>query len=77
MNKPINTLAAKNTIMHPTEVRLISENEIKLCSTFPMDMNWDWGLHKKEWAMGMSVPPFMVQRIALEIKKQWGQVFNG
>lgn len=78
MNKPACTLTAKNCFLHPTEVRLISENEIKLCSTFPMDMNWlDWGLNKKEWAMGMSVPPFMVQRIALEIKKQWGQVFNG
>ena len=37
-----------------------------------MDMNWkDWGYNKKKWGMGMSVPPFMMQRIAIEISKQW------
>jgi DNA (cytosine-5)-methyltransferase 1 len=77
-HKPVNTLSSKQSIMHPKEPRTLTENELTLCSSFPMDMNWlDWKLSKKWWAMGMSVPPFMVQRIALEIKNQWGHVFHG
>jgi DNA (cytosine-5)-methyltransferase 1 len=76
--KPAPTLVAKNTFMHPTEQRLLSVNEYALCSTFPLDMNWlDWKTDKKTWAMGMSVPPFMIKNIALQIKEQWSDILYG
>ena len=69
--KPVPTYCSKgNSFCHPTFKRFISYQELLLCSTFPMDLK-----HKKiehvKWAMGMSVPPFMMQRIALEIYDQW------
>ena len=78
LNKPCNTLTATNGCLHPFEARYFSVNETKIISTFPMDMNFgDWTFNKKIWAMGMSVPPFVSQRIALSIKRQWIKVLNG
>jgi DNA (cytosine-5)-methyltransferase 1 len=73
LNKPSPTLTTNFTdVMHPTEERSLSTNEWKILSSFPMDMDWEgWGQNKKKWGMGMSVPPFMMQRIAIEISKQW------
>ena len=72
IKKPIRTLDSVGNLYHPTEERMISKNELLAVSSFPMDMNWkDWKLSKKKWAMGMSVPPFMMQRIADQIYKQW------
>lgn len=76
---PAATLVAgnQNSILHFDEPRILSTNEWKILSTFPMDMNFgDWGPSKSKWAMGMSVPPFMTQRIALSIKRQWISVLN-
>ena len=71
--KPCPTLAAAAGVTyHPTKPRLLNVNEWTACSSFPVDMDWgSWSTTKAKWAMGMSVPPFMVQRIALEVKKQW------
>lgn len=70
--KPSNTFTGANTFMHPTEPRLLGVCEYTACSTFPMDMAWpDGPPSKAKWFMGMSVPPFMVQRIALEVRRQW------
>ncbi len=71
--KPCLTItAAPKDLMHPTEKRHLSLNEYLVLSSFPMDMNWkDWHNNKAKWAMGMSVPPFMMQRIAIEIYEQW------
>ena len=72
-SKPIRTLTASaDDYTHPTERRYLNWHEWTIGSSFPMDMNWlDWGFNKKKWAMGMSVPPFMMQRIADQIYKQW------
>ena len=72
-SKPTRTLTASTyDYMHPTERRYLNWHEWSVCSSFPMDMNWkDWSYNKKKWGMGMSVPPFMMQRIAIEISKQW------
>ena len=60
--------------LDPTAPRYLSLGERMACSTFPMDMVWPDGSTKKAgWFMGMSVPPFMMQRIALEVRKQWIQ----
>lgn len=71
-NTPIPTLISGSKHFHYKEPRPLSRNEMIVCSSFPIDYNWStWGEEKKKWAMGMSVPPFMIQRIALEIIKQW------
>ena len=58
--------------MHPFEPRYLSVNEWKIICSFPIDMDWlNNHQNKKRWAMGMSVPPFMMQRIADQIYKQW------
>lgn len=71
-HKPSPTLSASGGAMHPTIPRYLSLGEWLACSSFPMDMAWPAGpVSKAKWFMGMSVPPFMVQRIALEVRKQW------
>mgnify|MGYP003145362227 CR=1 FL=1 len=77
-NKPVGTIAGVADKYHHAKPRYLSINEVTVCSSFPMDYNWlDWSFEKKWWAMGMSVPPFMMQRIALEIRKQCKDVLNG
>lgn len=43
------------------------------CSSFPVDFKFPdiKSADKKKWFLGMSVPPFMMQRIALEVRSQW------
>lgn len=77
-NKPVRTIISGSSLFHYNIPRPLSTNEVTACSSFPMDYNWlDWPESKKKWAMGMSVPPFMMQRIALEIRKQCKDVLNG
>ena len=68
--KPIPTYCAGSLFFHPTIKRKISYQELLLCNTFPIDLIYKNIEHAK-WAMGMSVPPFMMQRIAIEIYEQW------
>ena len=80
MNRPAPTLVAASGSMalHPTEQRKLTLEEWIRCSTFPDDYDWgEAGATKARWMMGMSVPPFMIQRLALEIRKQWGHVLRG
>ena len=69
--KPAPTLIAAtgSTVTHPTEPRMLSYAEWCACSSFPQD--YSFKNQDPRWFMGMSVPPFMVQRIALEVRKQW------
>lgn len=68
--RPCVTLTSKEWVaFHPASPRLLCTHELSACSSFPMDMKYQKG--KPFWFMGMSVPPFMVQRIALEVRKQW------
>ena len=69
-NKPLNTLTAGgcSSYYHYSQPRSITNKEIKRAQTFPQDYNFlkqDVG-----YVCGMSVPPFMMQRIAIEIEKQ-------
>tara|TARA_B100000524_G_scaffold346918_1_gene247933 strand:+ start:370 stop:1401 length:1032 start_codon:yes stop_codon:yes gene_type:complete len=71
-NKPISTIVSQSQQYHYKHPRPLSTNELLACSSFPLDYNWgSWVASKKRWAMGMSVPPFMIERIANEIYKQW------
>jgi len=72
--KPVPTLPANAAaILHPTIPRMLSVDEWIACSSFPTDMKFPGANtpSKRKWFLGMSVPPFMVQRIALEVRKQW------
>jgi site-specific DNA-cytosine methylase len=70
-NKPIPTLVSSTPPYHYNQCRVLSVNELAACSSFPLDYNWlNWKASKKAWAMGMSVPPFMIERIAIEINRQ-------
>lgn len=47
----------------------ITENEMRLASTFPQD--YTFKNRKPGFFMGMSVPPVMMKKIAEQIRKQW------
>jgi len=49
--------------------RYLSLDELRMCSTFPMDYRF-MGVRPK-YVMGMSVPPVMMAQIATEIREQW------
>ena len=51
------------------EPRHLSVNELRMCSTFPMD--YRFGSVRPKYVMGMSVPPVMMAQIATEIRMQW------
>lgn len=57
------------TVCHPTEPRKFSTAELTAIQTFPDD--YDFGRVNAGYVMGMSVPPFMMQRVADQIRKQW------
>lgn len=54
---------------HPLYPRLLSNLEIIKAQTFPLDFNFMG--QNINYVCGMSVPPFMMQRIALEVQRQW------
>lgn len=68
---PAQTLAASCGLMRWDIPRIISEAEAIRLQTFPDDYN-SLGVDMR-YVCGMSVPPYMMQRIALEIG---AQVFN-
>ena len=71
-NRPIQTIVSGSPQYHYKHARPLSTNEYLACSSFPLDYNWgSWKASKKRWAMGMSVPPFMIERVANEIYRQW------
>jgi len=66
--KPCRTLDSKESLYHWSEPRHLSKTETCRIQTFPDDYNF---LNEKpEYVCGMSVPPFMIQRIASEIYNQ-------
>jgi DNA (cytosine-5)-methyltransferase 1 len=68
-NKPAATLTASSVPMHWQEPRRITIEEAIRLQTFPDD--YDFVGISGFYAIGMSVPPFMMQRLANEIKIQW------
>jgi DNA (cytosine-5)-methyltransferase 1 len=68
--KPSRTLAAGGDAnpIHWNEPRRFSTLENARLQTFPDDYNF--GKFKDNYVCGMSVPPFMMQRVATEIYKQ-------
>ncbi len=65
---PAPTVTAKLCQTHWSEPRLMSPSEIVRIQTFPDD--YDFCGVDGPYVCGMSVPPFMMQRVALEIYEQ-------
>lgn len=68
-SKPSPTVTAKFCMMHPTEPRLLSTDEVRLLSSFPSDYNFN-GTDGR-YLMGMSVPPLMAHCVSKNIVEQW------
>lgn len=70
-NKPANTLAASGGaggLYHYNEPRKISDKETLRIQSYPDNFNFLDS--KSQYICGMSVPPFMIQRVSTEIYKQ-------
>ncbi len=65
--KPAPTLTATCCMYHYSEPRLITYSEAQRLQTFPDD--YDFMDIDGRYVCGMSVPPFMTQRVALEVAK--------
>ena len=74
--RPLPTIASMtavgNMYLHPEQCRPLEDIEYIHGQSFPDDFNF---LNQKAgYIIGMSVPPFMTQRISLEIGRQWFNV---
>tara|TARA_R100001510_G_C7653150_1_gene211187 strand:- start:2243 stop:3277 length:1035 start_codon:yes stop_codon:yes gene_type:complete len=70
-NKPANTVTARSIsdLYHWNKFRNFTKEEFIRFQTFPED--YQFCNKQPVYVMGMSVPPFMIQRIATEIINQW------
>lgn len=64
-----NTIAAGSSLYHYNLRKQLSERELRLIGSFPMD--YDFGCKDAQWFIGMSVPPVMTAQIAHQIYLQW------
>lgn len=70
MNLPCRTMASTSAkmILHPMEPRTFCKSELCAIQTFPQD--YDFLEQDPGYVCGMSVPPFMTQRLAIQIYEQ-------
>jgi DNA (cytosine-5)-methyltransferase 1 len=68
-NRPANTVHSGPAQLHPEEPRHLSAAELARLQSFPDD--YKFCAAQPRYLCGMSVPPFMTQRVALEIGRQW------
>lgn len=68
-NKVVNTIAIGSELYHYEKKKALSNNELKLCGTYPLDYNFK--KIEPKYLIGMSVPPVMTAQIANQIKIQW------
>ncbi len=76
INKPAPTITGTNgsdQLYHPDDMFGLSSSQVKALQTFPGDFNFAG--QEVGYICGMSVPPFMMQRISDQINKQW--LMNG
>ena len=62
--RPCYTLISKKHF-HPSQARNISDNEVRKAASFPLD--YDFNGNDPAYVCGMSVPPYMTERIATRI----------
>jgi DNA (cytosine-5)-methyltransferase 1 len=63
------TIVSRATFYHWDQPRTLSGAEVVRLQSFPDDYNFC--KVKPQYVCGMSVPPYMTQRVALEIGRQW------
>jgi DNA (cytosine-5)-methyltransferase 1 len=68
-SRPANTVHSGPAQLHPSEPRHLSATELVRLQSFPDD--YSFLNANPRYMCGMSVPPFMTQRVALEIGRQW------
>ena len=68
-NGIVNTIASGSELYHYEKKKALSNNELKLCGTYPLDYNFK--TVEPKYLIGMSVPPVMTAQIANQIKLQW------
>jgi DNA (cytosine-5)-methyltransferase 1 len=69
-DKPVPTITATPAaIYHPTLRRYLNKTELCLAGSYPLD--YDFGILKPRYLIGMSVPPVMIANIANSIYEQW------
>ena len=67
--KPAPTVVSGSPPCHPDNPRWLSNGETIRVQSFPDDYNFN--NIDANYVCGMSVPPFMTQRVASQIAKQW------
>jgi len=67
--KVINTIANGSCLFHYSKIKLLSNNELKLSGSYPLDYNFK--KVKPIYLIGMSVPPVMTAQIAHQVYLQW------
>lgn len=67
--RPAPTVVSGSPPCHPDEPRHLSPSETIRVQSFPDD--YDFKGKDPNYVCGMSVPPFMTQRVALAIREQW------
>lgn len=65
---PTYTLAAMETLTHWSQPRFLQGLEVNRVQTFPDDFNFCG--QNATYVCGMSVPPYMMQRVALQVQAQ-------
>lgn len=68
-NQPAPTLTTKPVFYHWESMRLLSDLEYSRCFSFPDD--FDSIKTEKRYICGMSVPPYMMNRVSKQIQLQW------
>ena len=68
-NAPSPAVVSGSPPSHPDEPRHLSNSETIRVQSFPDDYNFQ--KRDANYICGMSVPPYMTQRVALEIGRQW------
>lgn len=67
-NQVVNTIASGSELYHYEKMKALSNNELKLAGSYPLDYNFK-NIEPK-YLIGMSVPPVMIAQIAHEIYLQ-------
>lgn len=73
-DKVPNTVAGKDNCIVFDEGRQRNKKEIKLCSSFPLD--YDFQDQPVDYICGMSVPPVMMAQVASRVYEQWLSKIN-
>jgi len=69
MNEPVDTQTTRSRYIYSGSDFFISDKEIARCQSFPEDFNYLKS--GSQYLCGMSVPPYMMNRISKQIELQW------